>query len=474
MNQENKLSQNTVEKQVRKALRDWHKEGTVNSPFRDLYLFRQKQLDGYSNNRLATNQVLIDLLEELESTHEHYARLLRTRYLDCQPVSEVAVSHNVIEDTIFRWQRAAIRHLSELLIENEYMMRKDQQHLLETRLPPPTYTELIGIDTYLDRLLELVSSTDSPHLISIEGIGGIGKTSLAHALMRRIICQGRYDSIGWVSARQTSLDLVGRLRKTETTALTGEALITTLVAQLMPDVPLPIESALDRAWDMLQTELREHPHLIVIDNLETVVDVESLLPTLMRLTNPTKFILTSRDSLYSEPNVYHFAIRELSESDSFTLIRQEAKLSNLPIVAESADGELQPIVEVVGGNPLALRLVVGQMHLHPLTVILADLREARGESIENLYTFVYWRAWHNLDELSQRVFLAMPMVNPSHGDNISHLKTITELDADSLRLALSKLVTLNLVDSSGDLHKRRYNIHSLTRTFLQNQVAQWQ
>jgi hypothetical protein len=35
-------------------------------------------------------------------------------------------------------------------------------------------------------------------------------------------------------------------------------------------------------------------------------------------------------------------------------------------------------------------------------------------------------------------------------------------------------VALNLVNSLGDLTERRFAIHNLTRTFLQEQVARWQ
>jgi hypothetical protein len=34
-------------------------------------------------------------------------------------------------------------------------------------------------------------------------------------------------------------------------------------------------------------------------------------------------------------------------------------------------------------------------------------------------------------------------------------------------------VQLNLVDSRGDLKTRRYTIHNLTATFLQEQVVRW-
>ena len=40
-------------------------------------------------------------------------------------------------------------------------------------------------------------------------------------------------------------------------------------------------------------------------------------------------------------------------------------------------------------------------------------------------------------------------------------------------MALNQLVTLKLVDARGGLNDRRYSIHNLTRTFLEEQVAQW-
>jgi DNA-binding MarR family transcriptional regulator len=48
------------------------------------------------------------------------------------------------------------------------------------------------------------------------------------------------------------------------------------------------------------------------------------------------------------------------------------------------------------------------------------------------------------------------------------------LDPATVSDALDRLVTLNLVDSQGNLSERRYSIHGLTRTFLQEQVGKWQ
>ncbi len=67
----------------------------------------------------------------------------------------------------------------------------------------------------------------------------------------------------------------------------------------------------------------------------------------------------------------------------------------------------------------------------------------------------------------------MPLVTEQGGD-LTYLAALTGLDTAHLSDALDRLVGLNLVDSKGDLNERRYTIHNLTRTFLQEQVAKWQ
>ena len=152
------------------------------------------------------------------------------------------------------------------------------------------------------------------------------------------------------------------------------ALVTELLGQLAPEAASGLLVFPERALSFLRSRLKHTPHLIVIDNLETVVDLEALAPTLFTLANPTKFVLTSRKRLVDESGVYLYPVPELSERDALTLVRQEAALRNLPEVARAADADLRPIFATVGGNPLALLLVVGLTHVHSLTVVLRNLR----------------------------------------------------------------------------------------------------
>jgi hypothetical protein len=211
----------------------------------------------------------------------------------------------------------------------------------------------------------------------------------------------------------------------------------------------------------------------VVDNLETVVDVAALLPTLRRLVNPSKVILTSRVHLSSESAILALTVPQLSASAACELVRAEGELRNAPWLVEADDDALAPIYETVGGNPLALRLVAGQAIVHALPTVLGNLRAARGRSAEQLYIFIYRGAWNDLDEKAQRTLLALPLAPPS-GASLEHLVQMSGLSEEAVHNALEDLVRRSLVDVRGDLYRRRYTIHSLTRTFLLEQVAKWQ
>jgi hypothetical protein len=87
---------------------------------------------------------------------------------------------------------------------------------------------------------------------------------------------------------------------------------------------------------MLRSSLKRTPHLIVIDNLETVQDVDVLLAHLRDLADPTRFVLTSRHNLYHEHDIHHFAVPELDHTQALTLMRFEATIRNLPAIARPA------------------------------------------------------------------------------------------------------------------------------------------
>jgi hypothetical protein len=245
-------------------------------------------------------------------------------------------------------------------------------------------------------------------------------------------------------------------------------LIDEVLRQLDPQANLLAAAAVKLA--AVQQQLRQQAHLLVVDNLETVADYATLLPALRQLTRPSKILLTTRHLPEQAEDLFCYALPELSATDAFALLRHEGALRGLALLRQASDAQLQPIYEVVGGNPLALKLVVGQLRVLPLAQVLHNLQAAQGKKIEALYTYIYWQSWQLLDERSRQLWLTMP-IHPHV--TFDHLLAVSGFDADDLAQGLEQLVTLSLVELAGDLEERRYRLHRLTETFLLNEVLQW-
>ncbi len=459
---------------VHEALQFRHRGSESASPLAYLMLVQQRQAATGGNLRQTTDWVLLDALNALAVDHEPDAALLRAHFLDKKLGSAIAVQLHVSERKFFAMQREALARLAAVLWRMEEEASADRWSVLKQRLPAATYTTLFGLEVYLSELSEVLQRSQAPWLVSVEGLGGIGKTALAHQLVLRLARRGStFADVGWVSAQQQTLHLGGNIRPIAEPALTVDALIAALAAQLLGSEGGPVPVAAERTLAALEARLHRTPHLIVVDNLETVADVEILLPTLVRLAGPSKFLLTSREAFFGQVEIYHFPARELSEPDAISLVRAEARLRNLRHVAEASDPDLRPLFETVGGNPLALRLVTGQLHLLALSQVIENLREARGMKAEELYRYIYWDVWRRLPDDARDVLMLMPLF-AGDGVDLAAISRVAELPHDSLVLALEHLVKLSLVNIAGDLHSRRYSIHRLTETFLLNEVIKWQ
>ncbi|MEM7132854.1 MAG: NB-ARC domain-containing protein [Chloroflexota bacterium] len=471
------LSLSELEEEIKRAFQQWDKQYREESPLTKLQIYKRANPGPVASPRSAINQLLLNLLNELDGDDIKFAESLRMRFADGRTVRQTANAKNVEEGTIQKWQSAGWKKLAEVVKAKEEHLRSQLHEELLARLEAPSYAQLWGVDDHLASLSSLLEDPNGPRIIAIEGIGGIGKTSLTDQLVRHLIENGTighgpFAGCGWVTARNNLLTVGGEQKKLSHASLSGAGLISGLATQLFADEGRPIGLDPEQMLSKIQHRLAEQPHLIVVDNLETVEDTDTLIETLRKLINPTRVILTTRHNLFSQPDIYHYPVNELGEKDVLQLVRHEAEQRNLAILANASDEDLRPIYKTVGGNPLALRIVVGQTHIHALHDVLNDLTQARGKPIESLYTYIYWNAWNSLNEVAREAWLLMPLVN-GNGMTWPQLTEFTDMEPEDLRHALAQLVTLNLVEHQGNLRESRYFIHSLTRSFLQVQVLKW-
>jgi hypothetical protein len=405
---------------------------------------------------------------EIEAWSALYHRFLAPTPLS---VEELALAAHLDARNFRRRVDGGVRRLTEQLRRLEMA---EHNRLCRVRLgrhlPPPEYAKLFGVTDLKHELGALLRQESGPDFVSIEGMGGGGKTALARATAFELAENSDLDGIAWVSARQTWLTDRGAIETAPDAATSLADIVNKLTTQLgLAELAgLSIHEKLERLAGFLSSAR----HLIIIDNLESISDVDSLLPALMPLARPTRFLLTSRQTLSHYPTVTRLPVPPLSLDDSQALVESELR-------RRGRDGALKPddmaaLYEVVGGAPLALKLVAAQMSRWPLPILLDNLRHARQRAPENLYTFIYRRSWLALSDPARQLLLSLLTIAPD-GEDIEWLRLMSFMPPDEFDDALALLLSYSLLEAAGPPDSPRYRLHRLTTTFLQTEVlSSWE
>lgn len=415
----------------------------------------------------AVAAALRDGLDMLERETPALANLLHGRFWEGHSVQEMLRAERPerqSERRFFEQQRRAIERLAALLTKQEHACRQELPHAsLLARLPIPSYERLFGVEGPTAQVVAQLGDPQRYPIISIKGIGGIGKTALADHALRSFLADHAADNtlhdLVWISAKQESLSgsgIIGNRSKLRLDILFNE-----LGQKLGIDevLRLPLAQKVER----LASVLRADRYLVVLDNLETVEDFRQLAPWLARLATPTQFLLTAREVVPALTTVSQVDLGELDETAALALIEYTASEKRAVAVDPHA------VYQLVGGNPLAILLVVSQMHFLPPHVVLEGVRSG---STEEMYQYIFWNAWSVLAEAAQEVLFVIQRA----GDEAdwAWLAMATGWPAGNLEQALRQLDALSLVQPQRDAEGQPlYTIHRLTSTFLCTEVLGW-
>ncbi len=376
---------------------------------------------------------------------------------------------NALPEAIGGLIAAAIIALLSYFFVKRFRKESPQEKALQELLPEspvpeiysnlPSRTEFIGRKKEMERVKAALNSRY--FLICIDGIGGIGKTSLAleviHECLRfskgEIIIEDeqqdqsaipKFDGFIWTSAKDRELRLNDIL----------DAVARTLdwpgIAQQ------PYEEKIDSVRKLLQTKR----YLLIVDNFETITD-EAVRDFLLKIPEPSKVLITSREQKL--PQAWAVSIKGLEQNEALALIRNEGQRLGLKSVEEADDQVLLRLYQATGGAPLAIKWSVGQIKQkgQSLDTVLAALHEAKGDIFEQVFA----RSWSLLSEDAQQVLMVMPIFASSASRDA--IEAASDVHHFALDEALGQLVQMWLVEVTDELEtaKRRYSVHPLTRAF---------
>ena len=460
-----KLPTDAIE-QLRHLLRERQQPAKINtSPWLTAASVQHKQ---QQQPALTPTSALLALLDEtlaaLATDQPHLADLLHGRFWEGLTVDEMVAQQRPEPQSIRRFhqqQDQALHAFVQLLAQTE---ARHQQSVaaqsMQQHLPIPTYAQLFGIETRAAQLQQYLGDPERHPIISIKGIGGIGKTALADFALRQSLQNDQHwHDLIWISAKQEYLTSSGIQGVHSQIRL--EMLFDELGQKLaLNDLPrLPFAQKLEK----LASALRAQPYLVVFDNLESVEDFRQLVPLLMQLAVPTQFVLTARTTVPALSTVTVVDLGELDRAAAHALI--------LYMAEKKAVSPCNPahVYRLVGGNPLAIILVVSQMAFLPTARVLSGVQTG---ATADLYTYIYRQAWSILDKTAQELLFAIQRV----GDEADYawLRMATQLPPATLDEALRQLHDLSLVQRQHrDNGQPRYAIHRLTSTFLRTEVLGW-
>lgn len=369
---------------------------------------------------------------------------------------------------------AAIIGIPAAIVQVLQYRNERQQRQLSTELPilsavadsPPTVPpnnlpsrgEFIGRQAEKEIVKEALSSRWP--LVCIDGIGGIGKTSLALEVVAECVELSRndllassplrFDGFIWTSARDRELTL--------------NDILDTVARTL--DYPGTTQQALAEKREAVRKLLQAKRYLLVIDNFETISD-EGVRDFLLALPEPTKALVTSRKQDLRQ--AWSVSLKGMDQVEAFALLRSEGHRLGLASVETAPDQDLLRVYQGTGGAPLAMKWAVGQIKQkgQSLDTVLSSIHSARGD----VFLHIFARSWDLLTDNARRVLIVMPVfVSATTRDAIEAASDVLRWDLDE---AIGQLTELWLMEASDDLDeaRRRYAIHPLTRAFVGQKSA---
>lgn len=328
---------------------------------------------------------------------------------------------------------------------------------------PPQRGELLGREKESERVLKGLCSRWP--LVSIEGMGGVGKTTLAIDIARsclvgpQAVLDPPFEYAVWVSAKDQPEQKLWLNEVLDTTArILGYSSL----------MKLPLEEIEKKKAEVDQL-LRTYRTLLVIDNFETIED-SALEAWMEDIPEPSKVLITSRTSQLR--NTRSIDLKGLEDPAALALIRYSAGFLGLETLEAASEETLLPLVRVTDGNPKAIEMALGYIKRGRLGLTeVVDKLHIAGKTVNDVFNYLFDKAWNVMNKEAKHVILIFPFFADYASKEA--LRVTVGLSEYHLDNAVEELVVLKMLDiqESSVAVNQHYSIHPLTRAFASAELG---
>lgn len=444
--------------------------------FEELYLSQIKEIaifsDHYQHLNCLTNNLskskFIELIDELNEIRRKIAHAKSTfTRIDLQRIIEIIkqICQGEIAEDIIKY------------IENESYKSADdipqdffQEYDCPNNLPVENYDldgGFVGRKKEIKSIKKLIYS-EQDRIITITGAGGVGKTAVALKLAYNILFEGNnpFEAIIWFSAKETKLEADRGIVKIEPDIKGCDHLVREILKiidnktlQTFEKDDIPCEKFAEHLNKLFSSQ----KCLLIIDNLETIHDEETL-NFIKDTPRPSQVLITSRKGLREIERRY--PLSEFTESDAIILFRLISKERERVDLLRLPEKTIADLTKKVKYYPLLIKWSIGKVCLG------AQIKEAFTEIYSGKSEIAEFSFNDIFEMLSDNAKLCLYSMSVFGDKEISKhmLMHLSDLDLDSFDDAISELIITSFVYAEvSEIDEgpvTNYNMLSLTRGFI--------
>ncbi|XP_068322752.1 disease resistance protein RPV1-like [Pyrus communis] len=286
---------------------------------------------------------------------------------------------------------------------------------------------LVGIKTHIEQIELLLCMNDTVDVctVGIWGMGGIGKTTVAEAVFRRLYSKFEaccfLKNVREISGQTNGLD----------------CLQNKLLSEILKEKDRPIGST------FVRERLSRTKVLVVLDDVSDPMQMEHLAGDHLRYGTGSRIIITSRDRNTLKQTVEDdkiYEIEGLKPDDAFQLFHLNAFKNRTP-TTDYIKLSLM-VVDYAGGNPLALKTIGSSFHCKSKEEWEDEFKKLKQFPSEKIQK-VLRRSYDELEKNEKEIFLDIACFHK--GKRMDDVKKMFDIRGFSAAAGTRVLIDMSLI-----------------------------